>query len=141
MKVCFIDNIINFFSTLEGITTALIVLVLLLKLYINRKTTSLHHKKLFISIPSEITFLVVGFLLSKAITIQTTSTTLRKTDTTPNKTIGGIVVSLIILVVQYAFERWLDDKISGKVNIGLKALIGLMYIISIVLYIVVVFGG
>ena len=95
-----IDSILGFFSTTEGITTSLVVLVLLLRLFINRKTTKLHYKKLLISIPSEITFLVVGFLLSKAITIQAIGTTVQESDTTQNikPTMGGIVLSLIILV-------------------------------------------
>ena len=138
-----IDSILGFFSTTEGITTSLVVLVLLLRLFINRKTTKLHYKKLLISIPSEITFLVVGFLLSKAITIQAIGITVQESDTTQNikPTMGGIVLSLIILVIQYAVERCLDDKSSGKIIFGIKLLIVLMYIISIALYSFVVFGG
>ena len=138
-----INSILGFFSTTEGITTSLVVLVLLLRLFINRKTTIIHFKRLLISIPSEITFLVIGFLLSKAITIHAAREITEGSNTVQNikQSIGWIVLSLIILVAQYAVERSLDDKISGKIKFAIKLLIVFMYTISIALYSFVVFGG
>ena len=48
----------------EGITTFLVILILLLKLYVNRKAEAIDYKKMLVSIPGEIIFLVIVFQMS-----------------------------------------------------------------------------
>ncbi len=117
----------------EGLATLLIILAISLKLLINRKVTKIHFKKMIVSIPSEITFLVIGFLLS-AMLGESYSGEIRGL-------MAMIVIALIIIIAQYALERHLDDKLSGKIGIRRGACIVFMYIMSIALYYIVVFGG
>lgn len=123
----------KYFVSYEGIASLLVVLIISLKLFINRKVTSLHLKRTVVSIPSEITFLVMGFLLSKV--IATPATTNFKGN------FALVVLSCILIVIQYALERHLDDKLSGKLPCKIVFCIVVMYILSLVLYYVVVFGG
>ena len=117
----------------EGLATLLIIFVIVLKLLINQRITILHLKKTIITIPSEITFLVVGFLLSSLITKY------YKKDI--RALIAMIMAALIGLIIQYALERVLDDKLSGKWKCTTWFGVIFMYFISIVLYIIIVFGG
>lgn len=56
----------------EGIATLAIILIMLLKLFINRSVGKLQFKKMMLGIPSEITFLLIGFLLPAMISKDTT---------------------------------------------------------------------
>ena len=117
----------------EGLATLLIVLAIALKLLINCKVTKLRFKKMLVSLPSEITFLVIGFLLSALV---------RETYNDGIRAIMAIIViALIIIIVQYAFERYLDDKLGGRIRFWNWVWIILMYLASLVLYYIVVFGG
>jgi len=123
----------KYIASYEGIATLLVVFTISLKLLINREVTTLHFKKMIVSIPSEITFLIIGFLLSALVTMS------------PPRKIEGImaliVISFIIIVIQYALERYLDNKLSGKLERKAFLWIFCMYILSIILYGVVIFGG
>ncbi len=117
----------------EGLATLLIVLAISLKLFINHRVTKLHFKKMLVSLPSEITFLVIGFLLSALV---------RETYNDGIRTIMAIIViALLIIILQYALERYLDDKLGGKIRFWNWVLIVAMYAASVVLYSIVVFGG
>lgn len=117
----------------EGISTIVVVLVMILKLYINNQATALNKKTLAVSIPSEITVLVVGFLISAAIADDA-----NKDSST---IIAFIIISLIILILQYSSERFLEGKLSGTWNWRTWTRVVLMYVVSCVWYMVVVFGG
>ncbi len=135
------DGLINFFTSVwkdyirtdEGLATLLIILAIILKLFINRRVTKRHFKRMIVSIPSEITFLVIGFLLSTSIREGYTK------DFRDNMAL--IVMTLIILIIQYALERYLDNKLSGNIGIRRWICVALMYAMSIILYYIVVFGG
>lgn len=117
----------------EGLATLLIVLAISLKLFINHRVTKLHFKKMLVSLPSEITFLVMGFLLSAMV---------REPYNDDIRTIMAIIVfALLILILQYAFERYLDDKLGGEIRFWNWVLIVAMYAASVILYSIVVFGG
>lgn len=131
-----ISNIIgacfSFLDTYEGNATLLVLIVLLFKLYINHTATAIDYKKMFVSIPAEITFLVLGFLLSNLISSQ------------PNdgeNWLTGILVSLVVLTLQIAAEKYIDDKMSGKLGFRRILLIVVMYIASVLLYGYALFGG
>lgn len=117
----------------QGLPTLLVILTIALKLLINRQVTMLHLKKMLVSFPGELTFLVLGFLLSSMISESKTSNN--------RSNMALIVVALIALIIQYAIERYLDDKLSGRVKFGRLIGILLMYVMSICLYVKVVFGG
>lgn len=112
----------------------MIILVMLLKVLINQKASTLGFKKMFVSFPSEIVFLVLGFLFADMISSS-------KVEANKNSLVASIVIALIILVVQYAVEKWLDDKLSGKLKTSVLITIILMYIVSIVFYLCIVMGG
>ena len=129
------ENIKNFFQTYlatdEVIATLLIIFVIILKFFVNKRATAIDYKKMIVSLPSEIYSLIVGFLLSSLIS-----------NVEESKTImAAIIIVLIFLVLQYAAERWLNDKLSGKLKPGIFICILLMYVISFLAYIIVVFGG
>lgn len=135
------NNIVTFLSMVwntyiisdEGLATLLIVLAIALKLFINRNVTKLHFKEMVISIPSEITFLVIGFLLSAMV---------RETYNNGIRAIMAlIVISLIIIIFQYAMERYLDNKLSGNIGFFSWICIIIMCAMSIFLYYIVVIGG
>lgn len=135
------NNIVTFLSMVwntyiisdEGLATLLIVLAIALKLFINRNVTKLHFKEMVISIPSEITFLVIGFLLSAMV---------RETYNNGIRAIMAlIVISLIIIIFQYAMERYLDNKLSGNIGFFSWICIIIMCALSIFLYYMVVIGG
>ena len=138
-----VNNIINNSSIIwdkyvvsyEGLATLLTILVITLKLLINRKVTILHFKKTVVSVPSEITFLVIGFLLSTMVSDNC------KEIQDIKDIMGIILISFLIIIAQYALERSLDNKLSGKIKIKCLACIISMYIVSVTLYCVVVFGG
>lgn len=121
----------TYVTSYEGIATGVIILVMLLKVLINQKASSLSFKKMFVSFPSEVVFLVIGFLFADLISSNTT-----KAD--KNGLVASIVIALILLVIQYAIERWLEDKLSGKLKKGISATIFSMYVVSIIFYICVV---
>lgn len=132
-----IDALIELFNTYnesyERIATLLIILAIFLKLFINRQVTILHFKKTFVSVPSEITFLLIGFLMS-AILADTNQENLKLL-------MANVLLAFTVLVIQYALERWLDDKLSGKISWRVSLCIVLMYAASLILYKNIVFGG
>ena len=117
----------------EGLATILILFIIVLKLLINQRVTKLHFKKTIIAIPSEITFLVIGFLLSSILGKH-------KIDSI-RSIIATIWISLVLLVIQYALERYLDDKLSGNWDGRIWSCVIFMYISTVILYGAVVFGG
>lgn len=121
-----------FWNTYEALATLLLILIMLLKIFINDKVTTLRFKKMFVSFPSEIVFLVIGFLFSDM--ISTRENEINKT----NLIVVNIIIALIILVILYAIEKWLDDKLSGKLKKSVIVTIVLMYFFSITLYICIV---
>ena len=127
----------TFVVSYEGIATLFVIFMLFLKLLVNRRATAIDRKQMIVSIPSEITFLVIGFIISNI--IKNKSQLL--SDMRMESNIAIVVISLIILVIQYALERFMDDKLSGKLSAQIKIIIPLMYIASIVLYVKVVYGG
>lgn len=116
----------------EIIATLLVVLVLLLKLFINNKATSIDVKKILVSIPGEITFLVLGFLMSDMIS---------NASVVANECLIEIIIALILLVSHYAFERYVSDKLSGTIRWKIKIGIILMYLFSFAFYGFTVYGG
>lgn len=98
------------------------IIIIVLKLLINHKAIAIDFKKVIISVPGEITLLVLGFILSKYV-----------------DNIAMLAISLLILIIQYALERWLDDKLSGHLKWYVILIIIAMYFSSIVLYILAVF--
>lgn len=129
-----IKNFVNtYITSYESIATLLIILVMILKLTINRKITDIHFKKTVISIPSEITFLLIGFLISALVGL--------KDKTKLNTLVAYFIILLIVLVIQYALERWLDDKLSGTLKWNILLCICIMYCVSILFYVMIVFGG
>jgi len=123
----------KYIASYEGIATLLVVFIISLKLLINREVTPLHFKKTIVSTPSEITFLIIGFLLSALVAMSPSGKI--------EEIIALIVISFIIIVIQYALERYLDDKLSGKLGRKTFLCIVCMYIFSMILYGIVIFGG
>lgn len=123
----------------EGIATFLIVLVMLLKVLINQKASALNFKKMFISLPSELVFLVLGFIFADMIGANKSATDNDAINQDGN--IASIVIALIILVALYALEKWINDKLSGEIKKRILAIIVLMYLTSVVFYLCVIFGG
>lgn len=124
----------TYITSYEGIATVVIILIMLLKVLINQKASTLHFKKMIVSFPGEIVFLVMGFLLADIISIS-------KVKHNENDIMAGIIIAFIILVIQYALERWLDDKLIGKLKLGILIIIIGMYVLSIAFYIFIIFGG
>lgn len=124
----------TYVTSYKGIATILIMLIMLLKVLINQKASALNFKKMLVSFPGELVFLVMGFLFADMISGN-------KAGSDENSLIASIVIALIILVVQYALERWLDDKLSGSLKKHIWIIIILMYLVSIGFYICTVFGG
>lgn len=124
----------TYITSYEGIATILIILIMLLKVLINQKASALNFKKMLVSLPGELVFLVMGFLFSDMISSN-------RGETDDNSLIASIVIALIILVIQYALERWLDDKLSGSLKKYILFIIVLMYLVSIGFYICTVYGG
>lgn len=132
--ITIIKNFVNtYITSYESIATLLIILVMILKLTINRKITDIHFKKTVISIPSEITFLLIGFLISALVGL--------KDKTKLNTLVAYFIILLIVLVTQYALERWLDDKLGGILKWNILLCICIMYCVSVLFYIIIVFGG
>lgn len=138
MLNCILSGLKFFWNTYvtsyEGIATILIMLVMLLKVLINQKASALNFKKMLVSFPGELVFLVMGFLFSDMISG-------KRVESDENSLIASIVIALIILVAQYALERWLDDKLSGTLKKTIWLIIILMYLVSVGFYICTVFGG
>ena len=123
----------KYIASEKGLATLLVILAITLKLLINHKVTKLHFKKMLVSVPSEITFLVMGFLLSAMIAETYTKGT--------KKIVAAIVIALIFLAIQYALEQHLDDKLSGEFSVKIWICVIIMYAMSVVMYHMVVFGG
>lgn len=138
MLNCILSGLKFFWNTYvtsyEGIATILIMLVMLLKVLINQKASALNFKKMLVSFPGELVFLVTGFLFSDMISG-------KRVESDENSLMASIVIALIILVAQYALERWLDDKLSGTLKKTIWLIIILMYLVSVGFYICTVFGG
>lgn len=117
-----------------GIATIVIILIMILKVLINQKASALSFKKMLVSFPSEIVVLVMGILFADMINSS-------KTESNENSHLASIVIALIILVAEYAVEKWLDDKLSGKLKKGIFFIIILMYLISVTFYICIIIGG
>ena len=123
----------NYILSEKGLATLLVAMAVSLKLLINRKVTKLCFKKMIVSIPGEITFLIVGFLLSSM---------MKKTDVLGVRVVMAmILIAIIVLIIQYALERYLDSRLSGKIKVNSWLSIVIMYAMSIWLYYTVVFGG
>ena len=129
-----VNAFLAFWDTYKGGATLLVILVLLFKLYINRRASAIDYKKMFVSIPSEITFLVVGFLLSDLVSASSDAVN-------GQINFNGILVALVVLVVQIALEKDIDDKLAGRLRFGVILRILIMYVSCIVLYIWVLGGG
>lgn len=133
--IAYIQGFLNtYIKSNEGITTFLVILVLLLKLYVNRKAEAIDYKKMVVSIPGEIIFLVLGFKMSCMIGSE-------NSNNSNNIYLFGIVVSLILLVIQYALEKWTEDKLSGNVEWKVRIRIIIMYILAIFTYFKTIYGG
>lgn len=117
----------------EIISTMIVILVILLKLFTNQQISRLKLKRTVVSFPGEITVLVLGFLFSDMINYSNKSESIISI-------IILIIIALIIILSQYAFEKWIDNKLSGNIKWNIISIIVFMYIISILFYIVVVFG-
>lgn len=131
---CMLSNIINIFgNTYEVDATILVILVLSFKLYINNTATAIDYKRTFVSIPGEITILVIGFLLSDMITNESDTSTGQRLFT-------GILISLLVLVIQIAWEKDICNKLT---NLGRnsKWKILVMYAVSVALYLIALKGG
>lgn len=127
-----INKLFSFLSTQEGEATIFLVIVLLLKLFVNIKATALDFKKMIVTIPSEVTILVIGFLMSYIVA---------PTESGGDKAFPLMQVSLAVLIVQLAVEKYVDDKLSGNVGFGRACLIVVMFLVSLGLYSYVLFGG
>ena len=123
----------NFLISTEGRAILLTLAAIGLKLGFNCTITSLRTKETVISLPGEITLLVIGFLMSAKMSVTNNSGIIQ--------TIG--LLAVIMLMVQYGLERYLDNsnRLSGRWKISTWFLVLTMYLISVVLYAVVVFGG
>ncbi len=119
-----------FWNTYEGIATIWVIIALAAKLFINNRATILDYKKMVIAIPGEITFLVLGFLLSDMISNSLNGA----------KNITGITVCLLVFIFQLAIERIIKDKLSSLSHGIIFAIIA-MYITSIWLYLSTILGG
>ena len=131
---CMLSNIINILgNTYEVDATILVILVLSFKLYINNTATAIDYKRTFVSIPGEITILVIGFLLSDMITNESDTSTGQRLFT-------GILISLLVLVIQIAWEKDICNKLT---NLGRnsKWKILVMYAVSVALYLIALKGG
>lgn len=123
----------NIIKSSEGISTLLVILIMLLKLYINNEATLLQKKSLAVSIPSELTVLIVGFLISSAVS--------DNSSTDYFAVFVLIIISLILLVGLYAAERSLENHLSGKWDKKVWTKVFLMYLFGCGWYLFVVFGG
>lgn len=122
-------------ATPKGVATLLLGFIICLKLYTNRKAEAIDYKHMIMSIPGEILFLVLGFQVSNMIEESSSGTV---------NALGYFAKFLIILFLlnlQYAFERWSDDKIAGDLEWKIIIYVGIMYLISIGIYIASVYGG
>lgn len=142
MKECtevLCNNILIFWNTFvacsRGVATLLLFLILGLKLFTNRRAVAIDYKHMIMTIPGEILFLVLGFHISSMIDKSSTNTI-----NTPEY-LAIFFILLLLLTLQYALERWSEDKLSGDLSTKIKVCITLMYLISIGIYIVSVYGG
>ena len=124
----------DFFSNIpfdKTVPTVLVVLIILLKLLINQKVTRIKFKESVVSVPGEIVFLVLGFLSGSLIITRDKEAVIYTL----------IVISFILLCIVYAVERWIMNKLIGKLKWYYVAIEVLMYLLSSCLYVIVVFGG
>lgn len=123
----------DFLYTDEGIASIFLILIIIIKLTINQQVTTLRFKRTIVSVPGEITFFVLGLLILEI----ANTTDIKESRIRIVRIIGG----LIILAIQYALERYLGDKLSGKWKWTFLGLVIFMYSLSFILYRIVVFGG
>lgn len=134
MRICtdMMAKLISFLSTEEGEATVFVVIVLLLRLFVNIKATAIDIKKMLVSIPSEIMILAIGILMPRIVSSDQKS---------EESAFPLMLVSLVFLILQVALEKHVDDKLSGRIGFGITCLIVLMFLMSIFLYHYVLFGG
>jgi len=123
----------NVLQSHEIQSTLLVVLIMLLKLFVNNRATELQKKMVFVSIPGEITVLIVGFLMSANVTNNPDQ---NNTDISPL-----ILISFILLIWLYVSERYLEDKLSGNWSLRTWGRVILMFVFSGALFYFVVFLG
>lgn len=125
----------------ESVSTALLALVVLLKLFVNSKTSKDRVAEKILSLPGEITFVVIAYmaaLLSGDIT-----------DLDLTEWALVFVLCLIILVLQYSFEnricRTMKEGMLGKENVRKRVMsaivilfFGIMAVSSLFLYFMIV---
>ena len=123
---------ISFLSTEEGEAAIFVVIVLLLRLFVNIKATAIDFKKMLVTIPSEITILAIGILMPRIVST---------TQNNEESAFSLMLISLVVLIVQVAIEKYVDDKLSGRIGFWNLFWIGFMFLVSILLYNYVLFGG
>lgn len=128
----------TYIATYEGIATIITICIMLLKTLINQKASSLRFKKMIISIPGEIVVLVMGFLLSDIVSINLTENSAHRNI---SSTVANIIIALILLIFVYSLERYMDDKLSGKLGKAKVVLILFMYMFAIGFYVTILYGG
>ncbi len=115
----------------EGIATLLLIFAMYLKLHVNNKATSIDYKKMLISIPGEVVFLVLGIHVSAYISGKTEGF----------KFMGWTLILLLALTFEYVSERKCQDQISGDfIRSSWKKII-LMIFVALFCYCIIVFGG
>ena len=127
----FLESLPEWTKFEEAVATIAIFFALMIKLVTSSEETTLRLKKTFISIPSEISFLVCGFLLSLLSTAPNTADAR-----------GGLSVllfTLTVIVLQCRIEHYLNDKLSGRFKFLQWFWTLFTYGISLLLYYFVVF--
>lgn len=134
MISCIKSFIYTYIFCYEGATTLLVFFILYLKLHLGREALPIDRKEMIISIPAEITILVLGFQLSNIINIP-----LYKSSNGRN--MAEIICSLIFLGFQVVSEREIKDKLSGELESKVVLKIIFMFLLSMCLYVYVIYGG
>jgi len=112
------------FDNIHLAAGVLIILILLLKFYINHEATPIDKKQMLLSFPSEITVWTIGAMLSGFM---------------ENSAISGgqivkFLLSFIILVILYIMESKIKNKLGGKLGMAIIGNFAFMYILSILCY-------
>ena len=58
-----------------------------------------------------------------------------------SSTVANIIIALILLIFVYSLERYMDDKLSGKLGKAKVVLILFMYMFAIGFYVTILYGG
>ena len=124
---------LNIYATNELLTTLLAIAMFILKIFINNKVSSHDLKKSIIEIPSEVTLLALGFFFSSLIS-ETYTAQIRIA-------VILIMFAFITILCQYALEKSLKDDLANRWRISSWLKIIFMYIASIFIYGMAVFGG